>query len=171
MKFNLFTDYALRSLMYLCWNRGRTVTAEEISVFYGISRDHVVKVIQELSRQGYVQARRGRGGGSVLARDPKSIPVGEVISTFEGPPALLECLRSSHVCVIEPGCKLRNVLAEAQLRMMQYLESVTLDDIAGSDAPEVIELVPKSSVDGHHEGTNNVAATPAPVVRPETPSL
>lgn len=147
--------------MYLCWNRGRTVTAEEISVFYGISRDHVVKVIQELSRQGYVQARRGRGGGSVLAREPKSIPVGEIISTFEGPPALLECLRSDHVCVIERGCRLRGVLAEAQLRMMQYLDSVTLDDIAGSDAPEMIELTSKLSVETHPEGTNNVPAGPA----------
>lgn len=140
MKFNLFTDYALRSLMYLCWNRGRTVTAEEISGYYGISRDHVVKVIQELSRQGYVQARRGRGGGSVLARDPRSISVGEVISTFEGPPALLECLRSQNVCVIEQGCRLKGVLAEAQQRMMNYLEGISVDDIAGETAPEIIVL-------------------------------
>lgn len=148
MKFNLFTDYALRSLMYLCWNRGRTVTAEEISDFYGISRDHVVKVIQELSRQGYVQARRGRGGGSILARDPKSVAVGEVISTFEGPPALLECLRSTEVCVIERGCRLRSTLAEAQRRMMNYLDGVTLEDIAGETAPELIELTPRAELDG-----------------------
>src|SRR5690606_29108086 len=101
------------------------------------------------------QARRGRGGGSILARDPKSIPVGEVISTFEGPPALLECLRSTNVCVIEQGCKLRGVLAEAQLRMMQYLDGVTLDEIAGDDSPQLIELTPRTPVEAHHDPSSN----------------
>lgn len=142
MKFNLFTDYALRSLMFLCWRRGRTVTAEEIASFYGISRDHIVKVIQELSRRGFVQARRGRGGGSLLARDPKTISVAEIVRAFEGSPALLDCLRATRVCVIEQGCRLKGVLGEAQRRMMDYLDSVNLDDIAGSEEPATVPLVP-----------------------------
>lgn len=141
MKFNLFTDYALRSLMYLCWHRGRTVTAEEIAGYYGISRDHIVKVIQELGRRGFVQARRGRGGGSVLAREPKTISVFEVVHAFEGAPALLECLRSSNVCAIEVHCRLKGVFGEAQRRMMDYLRDVTLDDIAGTEEPPTISLV------------------------------
>lgn len=140
MKLNLFTDYALRSLMYLSWNRSRTVTAEEIARFYGISRDHIVKVIQELSRHGYVQARRGRGGGSVLARDPRNITVCEVITTFEGPPALLDCLRTTNVCAIERSCRLKHVLGEAQSRMFDYLDTVSVEDIAGSVEPETIPL-------------------------------
>lgn len=142
MKLNLFTDYALRSLMYLSWHRNRTVTAEEIARFYGISRDHIVKVIQELSRHGYVQARRGRGGGSVLARDPRQITVCEVITTFEGPPALLDCLRTSNVCAIETSCQLKRVLSEAQTRMFAYLDTVTVEDIAGEIEPVTIPLSP-----------------------------
>lgn len=142
MKFNLFTDYALRSLMYLCWHRGRTVTAEEISSYYGISHDHIVKVIQELSRHGYVQARRGRGGGSMLARDPRFITVSEVINTFEGPPALLECIRTTNVCVIETSCRLKGVLTEAQRRMFEYLGTVTVEEIAGEQAPQIVALEP-----------------------------
>lgn len=140
MKLNLFTDYAIRSLMYLCWHRGRPVTAEEISTFYSISRDHVVKVIQELSRQGFVQARRGRGGGSTLARDPRSVTIFEVINTFEGPPALLDCLRATNVCVIENDCRLRTVLNESQKRMMDYLAGVSIEDVAGTAPPNTIEL-------------------------------
>lgn len=136
MKFNLFTDYALRSLMYLCWNRDRTITADEIAEFYGISRDHIVKVIHELNRRGFVQARRGRHGGSVLAREPKSINVGEVITAFEGPPALLDCLRSRNVCAIEQHCNLMYVLANAQKKMFDYLATVSLHEIAGDTAPE-----------------------------------
>lgn len=141
MKLNLFTDYALRSLMYLCWHTGRTVTAEEIARYYGISRDHVVKVIQELSRQGFVQARRGRGGGSILARDPKTVSVYDVISTFEGPTSLLDCLRSSNVCSIEATCRLKSALSQAQRRMTDYLSDVTISDIAGEGAPETVQLV------------------------------
>ena len=142
MKLNLFTDYAIRSLMYLCWHRNRTVTAEEIARFYGISRDHIVKVIQELSRHGYVQARRGRGGGSVLARDPRQITVCEVITTFEGPPALLDCLRTTNVCAIENSCQLKRVLAEAQTRMFEYLDTVSIEDVAGELEPMTIPLNP-----------------------------
>lgn len=131
MKFNLFTDYALRVLMYLSWRRDCVVTADEVASYYQISRDHLVKVIQELSRQGYVQARRGRGGGSTLARDPTEITIAEVVTTFEGPPALLSCLRSENACVIEDGCRLKPVLAEAQSRMMDYLGSVTIAEVAG----------------------------------------
>lgn len=145
MKFNLFTDYALRSLMYLCWNRGRPVTAEEISTYYSISRDHIVKVIQELSRQGYVQARRGRGGGSVLARDPRMITIYEVVSTFEGPPALLDCLRAENVCAIENHCGLKRALSEAQRRMMDYLATVTIEQVAGPEQPKDAELVQLSN--------------------------
>lgn len=147
MKFNLFTDYALRSLMYLCWNPGRTVTAEEIATFFGVSRDHIIKVIQELSRQGFVQARRGRGGGSVLARDPKTISVAEVVMTFEGPPALLNCLKSINFCRIEDDCRLKGVFAEAQRRMMHYLDEVSVEEIAGSQAPvpkTLYSIIPES---------------------------
>jgi Rrf2 family nitric oxide-sensitive transcriptional repressor len=141
VKLNLFTDYALRSLMYLCWHRGRPVTAEEISSFYRISRDHVVKVIQELSRQGFVQARRGRGGGSMLARDPRTITVYEVITTFEGPPALLECIRANGVCAIESNCRLKSVLAEGQRRMLDHFNEVSIEDIAGpAELPVVFPL-------------------------------
>ena len=131
MKLNLFTDYALRSLMYLSWHPDRTVTAEEIARYYGISRDHLVKVIQELGRQGYVRARRGRGGGSILARDPGTITIREVVTAFEGPSALLACLHASDSCVIEDHCGLRGVLHEAQLRMMEYLAEFTIADVAG----------------------------------------
>lgn len=143
MKLNLFTDYAVRSLMYLTWHPSRTVTAEEIARFYGISRDHIVKVIQELSRHGYVQARRGRGGGSVLARDPKQITVCEVITTFEGSPALLDCLRTTNVCSIEASCRLKRALNEAQSRMFEYLDQVTIKDVAGDEEPETVPIMPK----------------------------
>ena len=145
MKLNLFTDYALRSLMYFCWHRGRTVTAVEIAEYFDISRDHIVKVVQELSRRGFVQARRGRGGGSILARDPEDISIGEVVTTVDGPAALMQCLRANDVCSIEHDCRLRGVFREAQRRMMDYLNGVSLADVAGKTPVDPRVLTPLGS--------------------------
>jgi Rrf2 family nitric oxide-sensitive transcriptional repressor len=126
----LFTDYALRSLLYLAWHPGRTCTVEEIAGYFRISADHVTKVMQQLARQGYIRSRRGRRGGAVLARTPEEIRLGDILRDFESI-ALLDCLRVENVCVIEAACRLKRVLAEGQRRMMEYFDQHTLRDLAG----------------------------------------
>ncbi|MFN4258588.1 MAG: RrF2 family transcriptional regulator [Gemmataceae bacterium] len=140
MHLTLFTDYALRSLMYLTWHQGRLSTSEEIARFFEISQDHVVKVIQQLARKGYVRSRRGRHGGVRLAKSPETIRLGDIIRDLEQI-SLLECLNSRGVCVIEGNCKLQGILREGQRRMMNYLDEFTLADFAGSQ-PEAADLVP-----------------------------
>lgn len=130
MRLTLFTDYALRSLIYLTWYPDRPCTCEEIARFYEISQDHVTKVLQHLVRKGYVRSRRGRRGGAVLAKTPPNIRIGAVIRDFEQI-ALLDCLQVRNSCTIEGICKLRTVLAESQRRMLAYLDDQTLADVAG----------------------------------------
>ncbi len=132
MHLTLFTDYALRSLLYLTWNSGRQCTVEEIARYFAISADHVTKVMQHLARQGYVRSRRGRNGGAMLARLPEDIRLGEVLCDFEQI-ALLDCLRVTNVCVIEETCRLKGILAEGQRRMMDYFNEHTLRDLAGRE--------------------------------------
>jgi Rrf2 family transcriptional regulator, nitric oxide-sensitive transcriptional repressor len=141
VKLNLITDYALRSLIYLVWFPDRLVTAEEIASYYGISKEHIIKVLQELARRGFTQTRRGRKGGSVLARDPNEITIKEVIMVFEGKFTLLNCLLLENTCVIEDHCRLRGVLAEGQRRMLDYLETVSIGDVAGKT------LLPRKQLD------------------------
>lgn len=131
MHLTLFTDYALRSLMYLTWHQGRLSTSEEIARFFGISQDHIIKVIQQLARKGYVRSRRGRHGGVVLGHPPETIRLGDILRDFEQV-ALLECLHNTGVCVIEDNCKLQGILREGQRRMMSYFDGFTLADIAGT---------------------------------------
>jgi Rrf2 family nitric oxide-sensitive transcriptional repressor len=128
MRLSLQTDYALRSLLYVATRTGRT-TVGDIAAFYGISVHHVGKVIHLLGRLGYVRNRRGPGGGIELARTPSEITVGRVILDFEGNMHLLDCVGSEGLCVIQPGCSLREVLAEAERRQMDYLNSVTLESL------------------------------------------
>ena len=126
----LQTDYALRALIYLVVRPGRA-TAGEIAAFYDISVHHVAKAVHRLAGLGYVRSLRGAGGGIELARPPEEIRIGEVIGHFEGSRIhLLECVAIDGVCTVQPACRLRGVLAEAERRQMEYLDSVRLSDIA-----------------------------------------
>ena len=128
MRLALQTDYALRTLMYLAWHGERT-TVVQVAEFYGISQAHVAKVVNLLARHGYVRSIRGLGGGLELGRRPGEIRIGEVIRTFEGSMNLLECVGRDDLCVIQPFCKLRGVLAEAERIQMEYLDGVTLAEV------------------------------------------
>jgi Rrf2 family nitric oxide-sensitive transcriptional repressor len=126
MRLALQTDYALRTLLYLASQPGRA-TIQSVAGFYGISANHLGKVVHQLGRLGYVRNVRGPGGGIELARLADEISVGGVVRDFEGRNVhLLECVDTPDVCVIQPGCALRGVLAEAERRQLAYLDGVFL---------------------------------------------
>ncbi len=130
MRLSLHTDYGLRTLMYLSSIKERA-TVGQIADFFEISKDHLSKVVQRLTRSGWVRTVRGIGGGLELAVKPESITIGEVIEELEGSTHLLECVGAeTPVCIIQPSCKLRRVFAEAERIQMEYLRSVKLSDVA-----------------------------------------
>ena len=128
MHLALHTDYALRTLLFLASRPGRANVAE-VAEFYRISKDHVAKVVQSLVRLGYVRSVRGIGGGIELLKKPDDVRIGQVIRDFEGQTHLLECVSIDNVCAIQPGCRLRGVLAQAEKLQMDYLHSVRLSDV------------------------------------------
>lgn len=134
MRLALHTDFALRTLMFLAGHQ-RRVNVSEIAEFFGISRDHLAKVVQRLAREGFVRSIRGVGGGVELAKPADEISVGDVIARFEGSMHLLDCVAIEDLCVIQPGCQLRHVLAEAERLQTEYLKNVRLCDVVqpGSD--------------------------------------
>ncbi|RMD82323.1 MAG: Rrf2 family transcriptional regulator [Candidatus Dadabacteria bacterium] len=128
MRLSLQTDYALRTLMFLA-SRGQRATIDDVASLFGISRAHVAKVVHQLAKQGYVRSIRGVGGGIELARAPDAIVIGDVVSSFEGPMHLLDCVAMDDVCAIERFCKLKGVLAEAERLQTEYLNGITLADV------------------------------------------
>lgn len=129
MRLALQTDFALRTLLYLAARPGRA-TVNELAAFYGISANHLGKVVHQLGRLGYVRNVRGPGGGIELVRKASGVSVGGVVRDFEGRNIhLLECLDTPGVCVIQPACALRGALAEAERRQMEYLDGVTLESL------------------------------------------
>jgi len=128
MQLTVQTDYALRTLMYLATRPGRSKAGDVASLF-GISANHIAKVVNLLSRYGYIRSIRGIGGGIELAKPASEISVGEVVSRIEGNLHLLSCVGTDDSCRIHSFCKLKGVLAEAERLQQEYLSSITIADV------------------------------------------
>ncbi len=134
MRLRLQTDYALRVLIYLARSDG-LVRVESVAEAYDVSREHLVKVVQALARHGWVTTRAGRGGGVRLTGSAADVDVGEVVAAFEGRQGVLECVLEPETCVLEPGCRLRRKLIEAEAAFYAVLEGMTLADLVARPGP------------------------------------
>jgi len=130
LNLTLHTDYSLRILLYLAEHTDRPVSTREISEAYGISRNHLVRVVQTLQSHSFVKAATGRSGGITLARDPAGINIGEVVRKTEPNFRIVECFDlKENTCRILPVCTLRGVLGEALESFFQVLNGYTLADL------------------------------------------
>lgn len=135
MQLSLHADYALRVLIFLGTKRDRIARTQDISDAYGISRHHLVRVVQTLSEHGYVQIHAGRSGGVTLSRQPGEIRLGQVIRDAEPNLRLVECFDSAtNTCPIARACSLKNMLADALQAFLTRLDDYTLADILKSGA-------------------------------------
>ena len=129
MKLTRFTDYSLRVLIYLGLKGDGRVTIKEISEAYNISRNHLMKVVSLLTRMGYVDARRGPGGGIALARSARDIVIADVVRDMEDDLNLVECFCEEGSCIIKPVCELKAALGKALNAYLDTLEHYTLMDL------------------------------------------
>lgn len=146
MRLSLFTDFSLRVLMFATL-KGGSFSLSEVAEAYGISRHHLVKVVNYLAKLGYLETRRGRGGGIALAMKPEDIRVGMVVRRTEGMPPLVECFDKEHnTCAINGSCRLKGVLAQAVNAFYETLDRHTLRElVTGTDASRLNRiLLPKS---------------------------
>jgi Rrf2 family nitric oxide-sensitive transcriptional repressor len=129
MKLTRFTDYSLRVLMHLGLQENGRITIREISESYGISRNHLMKVVSLLTRMGYLDARRGPGGGIALARPASEICLADVIIDMEDDLNMVECFCADGECIIAPVCELKCVLDQALTAYLDTLRAYTLTDL------------------------------------------
>jgi Rrf2 family nitric oxide-sensitive transcriptional repressor len=130
MQLTMFSDLALRVLMYTHAAGDRLVTIDEITDAYKVSRAHLNKVVNALTRAGYLTAVRGRSGGIRLGKPAEEIGLGNVIRATEPDFALVECFSTGNQCVITKCCKLQVVLDDALQAFMMTLDQHTLATIA-----------------------------------------
>lgn len=145
MRLALSTDYALRTLIFVGAKGGRLATIAEIAESFDISKSHLMKVVNRLSQQGYLDTTRGKGGGIRLARSAAEIRVGTVVRETEEDLAVMGCLAESGFCRIEECCVLRDALRAATRAFLQTLDNYTLADLLapGAQLAESLRLKPE----------------------------
>lgn len=128
MRLSTFSDYSLRVLIFLAVQPDGRGTIEEIAQSYGISRNHLMKVVQTLGRTSFVTTTRGRGGGLSLGRKPEAIRLGNVLRHTEGH-AVVECLGNGpSTCPLDGVCNLTDMFAEAKEAFFAAMDRHTLAD-------------------------------------------
>ena len=133
MRLTQFSDYALRTLLFLGVHDDRLVSIAEVARSYRISYNHLAKVAAMLGELGVVESVRGRGGGLRLARDPVEINIGWLVRRTEPDFHLVECFDpATNTCPIAPACMLLRVLHDAQAAFLRVLDQHTLADFLAS---------------------------------------
>ncbi|KGT94379.1 transcriptional repressor NsrR [Erwinia typographi] len=131
MQLTSFTDYGLRALIFMAaLPAGQMTSISEVTEAYGVSRNHMVKIINQLSRAGYVAAARGKNGGIRLGRPASEIVIGQVVRDME-PLQLVNC----QPCHIRPACRLKQALFDAVQSFLTVLDGYTLADLLEDNHP------------------------------------
>ena len=129
--------YALRIMIDLAQhNDGEYMVLMDIAQRQNISEKYLEGIVASLSRLGYLQAQRGRGGGYRLARAPEEYPVGGILRAAEGHLAPVACLKTGeNDCPNAADCITLPLWKELDRRIDGYLDSVTLADLLNGTIP------------------------------------
>lgn len=128
MQLTKHTDYAFRVLIFLAMRpTEQLATIQEISDYFAISRNHVMKIVQKLAKAGFVQAIRGKQGGIKLGMAAADINLRSIIELMEATLKPIDC--TSQPCKLNPGCGLKRILFKGQRQYLDYVGQYNLSDI------------------------------------------
>lgn len=130
MQLSAYSDYSLRVLMHAALRGPELATVDEVAETFGISRHHLVKIVHDLGRGGYLHTQRGIGGGFTLGRAADAIRLGDIVRLGEGSDFVIECAdKQNRQCRLFPACHLKDVLDEAAEAFFAVLDAYTLADL------------------------------------------
>ena len=165
MRLSEYTDYTLRVLMYCAAHRDRLVTIGELAEQHGLSKNHLMKVVNDLARQGLLETTRGRGGGLRLLAEPKAIRIGDVVRASETDFRLVECFDvSTNACTLSPSCRLKHLFGDALAAYFKALDGATLADM--TDGLSTAQGGLKPPLASRKTATLVAAPTPRRAARP-----
>ena len=140
MQLTRHTDYGLRILIYLALlPEGQLASVDEISQAYDVSRNNLNKIVHKLGKEGYIETKRGKGGGFSLKRQPTDINIGEVVLLLENTMKVVDC--DSPMCRILPACRLQGILQEATSSFVSTLKGYTLADLLQGQTQTLISVL------------------------------
>ncbi|MBN8239024.1 BadM/Rrf2 family transcriptional regulator [Marinobacter nauticus] len=142
MHITRYTDYSLRVLIYLAAEGDRLATIQEIADSYDISKNHLMKVVHQLNKKGYIETIRGKKGGMRLHMAPQDINIGILVRETEQDLSIVECFSSKNACKITPVCGLKSMFGEALKAFLEVLDRYTLADvILDHHRPQLLRLL------------------------------
>jgi Rrf2 family transcriptional regulator, nitric oxide-sensitive transcriptional repressor len=143
MKLTSYTNYALHSLQLAALKSPDLVRVDDVAKIHNLSRPHIMKIVHELGRAGYLETVRGRGGGFRLARPPEEIIVGDVVRITEGPLDVVECFNpEKNTCPLMGVCILSRKMQEATAAFMTVLDDLTIAQIASNRGQLMERIAP-----------------------------
>lgn len=143
MRLTSYTNYALRTLQLAELRGPNLVRVDDVVRVHKLARPHIVKIVHELGREGFLITVRGRNGGFKLARPADQITVGEVVRITEGPLDLVECFNpDTNTCPLIGICVLSAKIQEATRAFMAILDDLTIADISGNRKQLLDRIVP-----------------------------
>jgi Rrf2 family transcriptional regulator, nitric oxide-sensitive transcriptional repressor len=157
MRLAEYTDYTLRVLMYCAARPQQLVTIGELAEQHRVSKNHLMKIVNDLARQGVIETTRGRGGGLRLLQAPADIRIGDVVRASETDFRLVECFDAqTNQCTLTAACRLKHVLDAALKAYFRELDSSTLADVAGPGIPRA-PTASRGSATSHPPGGRRMA--------------
>jgi Rrf2 family nitric oxide-sensitive transcriptional repressor len=167
MRLTDYTDFTLRVLMFCAINTERAVTIAEIADSHAVSKNHLMKIVNDLAHQGILQTTRGRGGGLRLLKPAAEIVIGDVVRQTETDFRMVECFdAASNSCTLSAHCKLKNVIGAATAAYLAELDKVTLADITQTPSARGANVGPHIAT----VAISNITHAARPATRARGPS-
>lgn len=140
MQLTKHTDYAFRILLFLGrLPAGERSSVAELSAFYGISANHLAKVVMRLGQLGWIDTARGKGGGIAISSSALAATAGEIVRAFEPRLEPVDCYQPA--CGLLPDCRLKSALARAMAAFMREIDGVTLAELLAGNDVQVLQLL------------------------------
>ncbi len=143
MKLTSYSNYALRPMQLAALHSPDLVRVEDVATIHKLSKPHIVKIVHELGKAGFLETVGGRYGGFRLGRPAEEITVGDVVRLTEGPLDVVECFNpETNSCPLIGICKLSKAMMKATDAFMAVLDDLTVADIA-SNRNQLLERIEK----------------------------
>lgn len=143
MRLTAYTNYALRSLQLAALKQPQLVRVDDVVRVHGLARPHIVKIVHQLGKAGYLETQRGRGGGFRLGHAAEDIIIGDIVRLTEGPFDVVECFNPDrNTCPLIGICQLSRALQQATRAFMDVLDVLTLADIAANKEELLGRILP-----------------------------
>lgn len=131
MKLSTRGRYGLMAMHSLAINYGKgPISVNTIAEEEKLSVAYLEQLFARLKQKGLVKSIRGAQGGYLLTREPKEIPIGQIISALEGEMAFSCCSGDEEIsCSREQACSTKQILDRVQSEVDEVLDSMTLADM------------------------------------------